>query len=247
MSKSIPASVLQEDEEIYPRLEVDPLHVSNLVEALRAGAKLPPVLVDQDTLTLIDGYHRVRAYKELWGENAQVPVQFKRYSSRAEMIRDAVEANVTHGLRLQAQDAIRSAWLLSKHGYDNAQISVIMRVTERKVERLIARVAYKPGTFTPLDLMPGETAIPKSSVSVSDIVPTKRPTLHLSGKQLTEYQVDVHDRLVGGTNFTQMVRNLREAIDAELMPTHSKQLLQELELLRDAITRFLQNQEAILA
>lgn len=148
------AHLLVEDSDLYPRHKVDETHVTSLAEALRSGVSLPPIVADSRTKVVIDGWHRLRAYRRVYGDTVKVPVVFKSYPDRASMVREAVELNIVHGLRLQPVDQVRSAHLLKAAGLDTKQIAVVMRMTEARTEQILARIAYRESAFRPDQLLP---------------------------------------------------------------------------------------------
>ena len=50
----VPLSQLVKDYTVYPRKDVFWQNVESLVEALRAGATLPPIIVDRATHRIVD-------------------------------------------------------------------------------------------------------------------------------------------------------------------------------------------------
>jgi hypothetical protein len=59
--RTLPIDRLVEDYRLYPRSEGGGATVEQLREALRAGAKFPPLRVCAKTLRVIDGFHRKAA------------------------------------------------------------------------------------------------------------------------------------------------------------------------------------------
>jgi ParB-like chromosome segregation protein Spo0J len=58
------ASELMIDFNLYPRHAIDSTHVNDLLNALKAGAKLPPVVINQQDKRVVDGFHRLAMYKK---------------------------------------------------------------------------------------------------------------------------------------------------------------------------------------
>lgn len=68
--RSIPISQIILDEEIYPRVRVDPRRVSMFAENMRDGFEIDPIEVqihtlDDDKYRILDSAHRFNAYKEI--------------------------------------------------------------------------------------------------------------------------------------------------------------------------------------
>lgn len=82
-----------------PRLKgEDKAHVARLAEL---DAPLPPILVDQSTMRVIDGMHRLQA-ASLRGQDEIEVIFFT--GSDADIFLRAVEENISHGLPLSRQD-----------------------------------------------------------------------------------------------------------------------------------------------
>lgn len=214
---TLPVSDLVEDFELYPRCQVNEHHVHELVEALRSGEQLPPVIADEQTKVIVDGWHRVRAYRRVYGDGAEIPVTLKRYESRAEMVKDAVRLNCQHGLRLYAVDLVRSVRMMRDHGYDEQQISATIGKPVERVRKLEIRYAVSEN---------------------HQVVPLKRPVVHLAGTVLNRQQVQVHQKLVG-TPFQFHAKQLSEALEADMLPRDDERLIQELKRLHKALSTFL--------
>ena len=67
--RSILVSALMLDYNLYPRHVVDEQHVHYIVEAMRSGAEMPPVVADKRSKRVIDGFHRVTAVKKMHGDS----------------------------------------------------------------------------------------------------------------------------------------------------------------------------------
>ena len=86
-------------------MKVDPDHVAALAEVLD---RLPPVVVDGRTMTVIDGVHRLEAYKTL-GRSRIPALMFRGNDMEALVI--AIQANIQHGKPLnrgERQEAARA-------------------------------------------------------------------------------------------------------------------------------------------
>src|SRR5262245_5583168 len=58
--------------QVYPRSSVNRDHVRHLVDVLEAGTKLPRITVQRDTRVVLNGWHRVKAYKHLGRSRIEV-------------------------------------------------------------------------------------------------------------------------------------------------------------------------------
>lgn len=85
-------------EDLYPRIQRDPLTVQKYAEDLDV---LPPIEVNQ-RYELIDGWHRWTAHKKQ--EAATIRVVVTPTTSDAHLLELAIERNATHGLQLSQPD-----------------------------------------------------------------------------------------------------------------------------------------------
>jgi ParB-like chromosome segregation protein Spo0J len=141
---------------------VDDDHVRALVEVID---RVPPVIVDQQC-RLIDGVHRVEAFRRLGRTHIDV-IRFD--GSETESIVLAVEANVKHGRPLSMAERRAAAagllrrcpersdrWLGSVCGLSHSTIAVLRRDVEvAPVERRVGR----DGRLRPVDQKPGRVAV----------------------------------------------------------------------------------------
>jgi len=106
MHKQIPLTELVFDDTLYPRANVDQLHVVALQRAMEAGITLPPIIVASANNIIIDRVHRYNAYLRHGGPQTIAAV-VKDYSSREEMFLDAISYNSGVGLKLGQHDMLK--------------------------------------------------------------------------------------------------------------------------------------------
>lgn len=99
---------VRNDPGLYPRLDVDQEHVERLAEAIRAGAKLPPIVVTKGTTRfLIDGYHRLAAWRKVHGDSVAIQATVKDLPDKASRLLESIKLNAAHGRPLSQGDRIR--------------------------------------------------------------------------------------------------------------------------------------------
>ena len=134
-------SELETPEDIYTRARGSPwwAHVHAYAEEMKAGAEFPPILVGEyeGRLIVVDGYHRVGAYKELGLEF--IKGKLKKYKSIVDLVEDSVKANNHHGIRYTPQDKAHIAKLLEEYGLEKQTISSLVRVSVDKLDRFTVR------------------------------------------------------------------------------------------------------------
>ena len=132
---------LELPEDIYTRARGESwwLNVHIYADEMKNGAKFPPILVGEldGRLIVVDGYHRVNAYKKLKIEFIQGI--HKKYDSIANILKDAVEANNHHGIRYGSQDKAHIAKLLLGYGIQRQDIANLINMTVDTLEKFGAR------------------------------------------------------------------------------------------------------------
>jgi hypothetical protein len=223
--RTLPIAELIEDFSIYPRHAVDDAHVASLVNALKAGVKLPPVVIERKSKRIADGWHRVRAYRRVVGPEAVIEAEEVDYANDAELLKDAIRRNSAHGRKLDGIDQVRVIELCREHGIERRAVAVILNVPEERIEKLSVRIARAekagPGT------VPGTTT-----------VALKRPLAHLAGTNLTTAQVEAHQR-APGVSYLLIVHQLGEALACGFINRADERLMNGLRALSEGLHEFL--------
>jgi hypothetical protein len=219
-------SSLVEDMDLYPRHAVDDVHVSGLAQALEAGDTLPPIVIDEASSVIVDGWHRVRAYRRVYGPECQVEVEAKRFENRKAMILEAIRLNSSHGRKLDRTDMVRASVMAQQAGASIEQISFVLHITKERVRELRLRVAQVSAS--------SEDAAPRTT-----FVPLKASVSRLfSGKRMTLEQAAAH-RSMPGTSFSRLCLQIRKAIENNFLDMEDEPLMKELRTLHEALGRFL--------
>ena len=123
-------------EDIYPRFEHDHALVQRYQDTLEV---LPAITINQHN-ELIDGYHRLIAYKGR--EVERIPVEVIETHSDIELLRLAIRANSKHGWQLIGPDKKKAAIRLyaSGTGLKKNQIAEDLSVSERMVRNYLSDV-----------------------------------------------------------------------------------------------------------
>jgi hypothetical protein len=146
-----PLARLVEDLSIYPRHDIDSSNVRRLVLAIQAGKKLPPIIVEEGKLRIIDGFHRYRAWLHVLGPEGEVEVGLVHYNSPAEALADAIARNSSHGLPLTPLDQARCLMLAEEAGLSFAEACAALGLPEpRGLVLKERRATTKEGLPEPL-------------------------------------------------------------------------------------------------
>lgn len=212
--KKIKVAELVLDFDLYPRNNVDSHNVKNLVDALAAGAELPPVIIDKKSKRVIDGFHRVRAHLRHFGEGAEITAIEKSYKDDAAMFLDAMRYNASHGAKLDPCD--RTHCIL---------VGERLKIPLEAIAGALHMPTDKLG-----DLKTDRTAIGSGGLTVA----LKRTNRHFAGKTLTKRQEEANDRS-SGMNQVFYVNQIIELIESEMLDTEDENLLLRLKVLGDLL------------
>lgn len=218
---SLPLASLVEDYSIYPRHAVDDANVSSLVNALKAGATLPPIVIDRRSRRISDGWHRVRAYKRVLGPEGVVTVEEIDYGDDVEMLKDAIRRNASHGRKLDMIDQVRSVELCRERGVDASIIAEILHIPPERVKKLEVRIARVEKS--------GAGVIPGTLT-----VALKRSAGHFAGREMTAEQLEAHNG-APGVSYLLIARQLTEGIRAGLLNRADDKLLESLRELAEVL------------
>jgi len=218
---SMPLAELVEDMDLYARHAVDTSHVQSLVFALESGATLPPLVADKKSKRITDGWHRGRAYKRFHGNGAVVDVELVPYKSDSEMVLDAVARNASHGRKLDSIDRTRSVVMLRNVGCNDSQISVALAIPEKRVEKLVVKLATAPRSA-------------KGTIPGTNSITLKRSVLHMAGGKMTKSQANAHGTMPG-TSFLLVAKQLHLALVEGMVNLDDEKLVEQLGLLRDVL------------
>lgn len=130
---------LHHDAALYPRLQIDQDHVQRLIDALDAGAELPPLVVWRVNRKISDGNHRLVAWERKYGLHAEIACIEKDYRDEAAFFLDAIELNGAHGLVMAPRDRQRAMEIASELKIDPKRYAAAMRMTVKAAGELSVR------------------------------------------------------------------------------------------------------------
>lgn len=215
--EKVKASTLLLDYDLYPREKIDPYHTREMKETLKAGGKLPPILVDRKSNRIVDGFHRVRAYQGLYGADTEIPTIFKEWKDEASMFLEAIELNATHGRALTAYDKARC----------------IARAETLKLEPELVASALKMTVDRVGELKAARFAQYKSEPAV-----LKRTASHLAGEDLTYKQVKYNVK-AGGMNQSFYINQVIAMLEANTVDWESESVKKGLRKLFELLEKAL--------
>jgi len=214
--EKVRAAELILDYNLYPRHQVNPMHVADLRRAIEAGCELPPIIADRQSRRVVDGFHRVKAVLRI-SPDAAIAVEWRDYKSEADLLLDAIALNAAHGEKLTPYDKARCISLAEQYGIEKVQLAQALRIRVVELENLTVRkFAYD-----------GVRQIP--------IKGTLRP---FAGKRLSEEQVE-GNRRAGGPPALFFINQVRNLIVCNLIDRNDQTVVSALMELHKLIEEFL--------
>jgi transposase len=136
----IKASEIMFDSEIYARFDPNQALITEYesnIDQIMAGEKLVEVAADY---TLIDGYHRWKAFQRVYGVDAEMQILIHETTNRDYIELASYASNTKHGLRTSAEENRRNIQRLYFKGFNIEQImealglskTVVFAATERQ-------------------------------------------------------------------------------------------------------------------
>lgn len=202
MSETVSPGELVYDEAVYPRMKLSSTKVHEYTRMRKAGHEPPPVIACRATKRIVDGVHRWTVACELGIPS--IAVEWRDYGSDAELFRDAVVLNTSHGLDLSPVDKVRVIDMGQRFGLKEFDLAGMLRTDARAIQKLMPRYA----TISTEDR--GKVTLER--------VPLKASVRHLAGESITPEQRDAISGNAPGASYLLLVRQLISGIQNDLLP-----------------------------
>lgn len=138
-TKKILISELVFDYTLYPRHKISDYNVSSLCKVIESGVDMDPILWDKTTKCIVDGFHRVTAFKKVFGVNYEVEGIERDFRDKGEMILESIRLNNKHGLKLSAWDQARCIILAKSYKIKDEVIKMALAIPEHRYKELNRR------------------------------------------------------------------------------------------------------------
>ncbi|GAJ13164.1 unnamed protein product, partial [marine sediment metagenome] len=139
MTERVKIADLKLDSSIWPRHTLNEEAIERYRDCLQ---ELPPIVVDKETMTVLDGWHRVEAHRREGVET--IPVKYDRCLPHLFLAR-AYALNARHGLPVnnEVRDQIIVDLRQGKDGYDpmgEEAIAEVIGISRQRVNQVITRL-----------------------------------------------------------------------------------------------------------
>ena len=215
--RSVKAASLVLDFDLYPRNNIDGHNVRSMMNTMETGIEMPPVIIDQKSKRVVDGFHRVRAVLKL-DSDGQITVVEKTYCNDAELFLDAMRYNAAHGVWLNSCDRTRCTHIAE-------QLSIPLD-------------AVAGALHMPVDKLSGLKQDRTATVASRLCIPLKRTIRHMRSRRLTKAQSETNEKL-SGMNQPFYVNQVISLIENKLLDLDDEKLMEWLERLDELLDEVL--------
>jgi len=197
------------DEELYPRNQHFWQTAYAYSESMKLGNKFPLVVVaklsNSNAFVLVDGKHRLEAYKILKVKRIKVEVLLGL--SKNQIYEEAIRRNTNHGQRFSIQEKLSIAVKLRYLHYSTAKISQLVQVSPTKLKSLLSDRLV-------------------NSITGEDIV-LKADVKHLSGSHY-DGDIETVQRQFRGNEQLPLIQELCVLLETKTINLKSKKVLSAL-------------------
>jgi hypothetical protein len=225
--KKVKIDDLIRDLRLYPRQDVDYATVGRFMDAMRSGAKFPPIKVCETTGRIIDGFHRYSAYQQLGIK--EVDAIGAAPKGDAQFFLMAVEANNAHGIGYSPADQYKIVKMAMSLGLEREQISLAVALPIQKVAEMTRNVpSFKPEDHPKPIHAPQSATVRSHPATIRPIEPktdaiTSSGFLFYCNQVIRFMRSDLCD--INDERILSKVRELESCVTSQLNPNKLKDLV----------------------
>lgn len=134
MAEEMGINKIDDDKALFLRDEPNPDAINRYAEKYESGGldALPPLIIQEETLKLIDGFHRKMALDRIGSRRALVE-EIETGNPRAE----AVRRNIEHGVPLSREERDEQIKKLYDEGFTQSEIGEIFGLTRSAISKIL--------------------------------------------------------------------------------------------------------------
>lgn len=215
MSRRMKLSSLVFDYRFYPRQHLNNYHVGEIIEALKAGTKMPPIRADKSSHMVVDGWHRGEAFRREYGDKIVVEVDLIEYGSEAEMFQDAIRLNSSHGQALSAIDGAHCLAKAQEFKLEQAVVASLLNITTERAEELVSN---------------------RMATSSDGPIVLKGSTAWMAGRRLTQEQVE-YNKKAGGLHPTFYINQVIAMLESDSVNWDDMKVVSSLKRLSEILPK----------
>jgi hypothetical protein len=149
---------LVKDWNLWPRYEagnLDSTNIRRMKEALEAGLMLPPIIASKKDFRIVDGFHRVTAYLDLYGDEVEVDVDLREYKNDGELFLEAARLNSCHGLPMTPKDKAHAIIMGRRYKIPSHALAEALGMLPEKMKAFLASRTAKTESGETIPLSAG--------------------------------------------------------------------------------------------
>jgi DNA modification methylase len=138
-----PVDSITWDPAVYPRAKWATSTIERYAEALDAGSQFPPIVLEEGTNRLLDGKHRLEAYKKVG--RTEIPIEWQRVPEGMSAKYYAATLSAAHGDRVSNADlkALAEEEFEANPSLSAAEWGRRLGVPERTVRRWVSHITER--------------------------------------------------------------------------------------------------------
>jgi len=194
------------EKETYPRLNVDWITSARYYNAIRAGAKFPAITVARikKDFYLVDGAHRLKAFKD--NKATHVQVEVLEGLNKKQIYVEAVRRNAMHGRQFSTQEIVKIAITLQDWKLSQQAISELIRIPATEIKSFVAKRLT-------------------SIYGTNEEIPLKAPLRNFASVQVSE---DFNQERISGTSQSQILDALIFMVENNQIETGNALVMRKL-------------------
>jgi hypothetical protein len=221
---SVPIAEIYFEEDLYPRSATDWQTIYIYSQSMKSGAKFPPITLAilNGKKILVDGKHRIEAFKNLKREKIDAEV-FTGWDRR-KIFEESVKRNISHGRTLSAYDKRRIVLKLRNLKFKDSEISKLVNVPQDKLEHFV-----------------GQSLVSATTGKIIFDTILKAPLRHKSGGQYSTTQVqdmELAQTQMSSRSQIYIVKEFKNLLENDLIDTADKTIMEMLSSIKSYLARY---------
>ena len=197
---SIPLASLILDYSIYPRTQIESANVTSIKEAMEAGAEIPPIVIEEGSYRIVDGFHRYTAARKVLGDTGEIDCIVMKFANEGELVLESARLNSAHGARLSPFEKVRFLLKAIELDLSGADIATALNMTEKQAEVLLER---------------------KTATHKGKKIAIKQGAKAVAGKEVTKKQKEGLEH-ADGMPYLYHLHMVENALNYDLIPSEDK-------------------------
>ncbi len=214
MKKLMKIADLEMDMRYYPRMKTDWFQNYIYSQAMKAGAKFPPIAVARfgGKNKVVDGWHRVEARKILKEEYIEADIL--KLENEKNILLEAVKRNSAHGRQFSVQERTMLILRLQNMKIEKATIAELVGIPIKDWERVIGnKLSY---------------------TATGQEVVLKAPLEYLAGEKISQNIIDAQEMISARSDF-QILDTVIAMLENKMFDLKNAQVVERLQKISELL------------